>query len=177
MRNKSRRNSEAGWRSTIERSRAGKNPEPLPSSRFQVRSSTPEQIPGQCDTGILPVKFFRREAPNPEFEAGDRLELHSKMRVLCAGVAELADAPDSKSGGWQHPWGFNSPLRHHRISTLSKSPSLYLIPLRIREALWQRKQLMLDTTPSFSAEKGRESKTEKGKCCVPKTYLCPFEGG
>src|SRR3972149_11736703 len=29
-----------------------------------------------------------------------------------AGVVKLVDAPDSKSGGPQSPWGFDSPLRH-----------------------------------------------------------------
>ena len=29
-----------------------------------------------------------------------------------AGVAELADAPDSKSGAVKTAWGFNSPLQH-----------------------------------------------------------------
>jgi hypothetical protein len=29
-----------------------------------------------------------------------------------AGVAELADAPDSKSGFPEGKWGFDSPLRH-----------------------------------------------------------------
>ncbi len=32
---------------------------------------------------------------------------------LCAGVAESADARDSKSRGVDPPWGFKSPLRHH----------------------------------------------------------------
>ena len=40
-----------------------------------------------------------------------------------AGVAELADAPDSKSGVAQAAWGFKSPLRHHvRNGSRASSP-------------------------------------------------------
>ena len=41
-----------------------------------------------------------------------------------AGVAELADAPDSKSGGRRLPCGFDPRLRHHRlrvVRTLSRA--------------------------------------------------------
>src|SRR6266567_579609 len=35
-----------------------------------------------------------------------------------AGVAELADAPDSKSGAAKAAWGFNSPLQHQKLRAL-----------------------------------------------------------
>jgi hypothetical protein len=41
--------------------------------------------------------------------------------LASAEVAELADAPDSKSGGAHTPWGFDSPLRHQN-ALLAASP-------------------------------------------------------
>ena len=38
-----------------------------------------------------------------------------------AGVVKLADARDSKSRGLYRPWGFDSPLRHHRFNELRGS--------------------------------------------------------
>ena len=40
------------------------------------------------------------------------------VRPLQAGVAELADAPDSKSGSPHGECGFDSLLRHHEVNSL-----------------------------------------------------------
>lgn len=41
----------------------------------------------------------------------------------CAGVAELADASDSKSEVAQATWGFDPPLRHHHFNDLRRLTS------------------------------------------------------
>ena len=44
-----------------------------------------------------------------------RMTIHGSrytLLLLCAGVAELADAQDLKSWGWQQPCGFDSHPRH-----------------------------------------------------------------
>ncbi len=41
-------------------------------------------------------------------------------------MVKLADAPDSKSGGVNAPWGFDSPLRHHRSLRFALVPKVKL---------------------------------------------------
>lgn len=42
-------------------------------------------------------------------------ERKTVLKIDAAEVAELAYAPDSKSGWGNTQWGFKSPLRHHFV--------------------------------------------------------------
>ena len=61
-----------------------------------------------------------------------------KLLFVRAEVAELADAPDSKSGGAHAPCGFDSHLRHLVIGGLRDlhSPYADLSELRARKSGW-----------------------------------------
>jgi hypothetical protein len=52
-----------------------------------------------------------------------------RVSATRAGVVELADAPDSKSGGLNGPCGFKSLLRHHLTCIISPTSSHLISPL------------------------------------------------
>ena len=58
--------------------------------------------------------MFRSDTFEKSIEEAVRRERASQV-AICAGVVELADAPDSKSGGLNGPCGFKSLLRHQKF--------------------------------------------------------------
>ncbi len=85
----------------------------LRSNRTRIRDSRPLFRPKnpalpRSRTAVLSLPLDPLSA-----EAAAQQRRASKMSVsIVAGVAELADAPDSKSGGGDTPCGFDSHLRH-----------------------------------------------------------------